>query len=153
MDNINEFLKSEDESKRKGALLLQILGFENIAKTIGKFDDFDLWATYNHTPYLIEVKARTTYNLNSFNTHFLEESKLNRLQKYKGIKKIYLMIYNDGIILFNINKLSNYKIENKSLPATTAIKSNNIDKKVINLTPTSNDKIITLSQLRKMINK
>jgi len=89
---------------------------------------WDIYYTSGGTKYLAEIKIRN-YNSNQFFTEgwALEETKYLKLIDYiktpkakeKGVKAVYVNVFFDGVMIWNVNELKNYKFQWKKFPKSS----------------------------------
>ncbi|NHE57969.1 hypothetical protein [Cyclobacterium plantarum] len=128
----NDFVNFELDGRQKAIDFLNRLKFTNLASTVNPFDTFDLIGFSNkNEPCVIEVKTRKV-NIDSYPDVLIEKPKFESLIQYidLGFIPLYLCIYKDGFILFNLKneKEKDLTVLAVDCPSTT-VETKSITKK------------------------
>lgn len=138
---MDKFQTMEQDGRDKAISILKKKGFTSICEAVDRYSDFDLMAiSYSGKPCVIEVKKRNV-SVDTYSTVLLEERKYESITKYvdKGFTPVYLCIYDDGFILFNLKDRTDMTVTTTPAPMTTAGYNEKVMKQTYMLSVTDRD--------------
>jgi Holliday junction resolvase len=114
------FKDFENKGRKEATELLENLGFSEICPSADLMSNYDLTAGKGKTAYIIEVKKRQS-NMDKYPDYLIEKNKYNSLMSYSeiGFKPLYINLFDDGAIIFNISEHKDLMEKKIECPATT----------------------------------